>query len=284
MRTTVGSSRRVGVCAARNRATAVSTSAASSEPSGHCCDWRTPASSDLVPVELGVLGEQRVPERGDELGARAAARRKPYASLPASSTMPCTSKQCASASRLPVVACGRRAAGTLRNRSRLMRSAACTAPRRSSVVGRRCSAWCSPFAAVNAWCTVSQSPWSFCTWKRAMRSAAAYATARPICSSSAPARERVEQRGRDDLGIVVEQLPTERADVGELAAARAAVGERVVERLDRAPGERGVVVRVAPLAELLRARGGRGLAHERRAGSRRPRPCRGGRPLRTPCS
>ena len=75
--------------------------------------------------------------------------------------------------------------------------------------------------------------------------------------------QRVEQRGRDDLGIVVEELPAERADVVEPPAPRPALGERVVERLDRAPGERGVVVRVAPLAELLGARRGRGLAHER---------------------
>ena len=44
MRTTVGSSRRVGVWAARKRAIAVSTRAVSSEPSGHASAWRTAAS------------------------------------------------------------------------------------------------------------------------------------------------------------------------------------------------------------------------------------------------
>ena len=75
--------------------------------------------------------------------------------------------------------------------------------------------------------------------------------------------QRVEQGGRDHLGIVVEELPAERADVGELArGAIAALGERAGERVDRAAGERGVVVRMAPLAELFRARGGGGLAHQ----------------------
>ena len=49
------------------------------------------------------------------------------------------------------------------------------------------SAWWRPLAVVKEWWTVSQSPWSFWTWKRVMRRAAAKATARPSCSAVAPA-------------------------------------------------------------------------------------------------
>ena len=44
MRTTVGSSRIVGVWAASQRATPTRTSVDSSDPSGHASAWRTPAS------------------------------------------------------------------------------------------------------------------------------------------------------------------------------------------------------------------------------------------------
>ena len=45
MRATIGSSRRVGVWAERNRATPARIRAASSEPAGQAAAWRTPAST-----------------------------------------------------------------------------------------------------------------------------------------------------------------------------------------------------------------------------------------------
>ena len=45
MSTTRDISRRVGVCAARNRASAVRWRMPSSDPAGHASYWRTPAST-----------------------------------------------------------------------------------------------------------------------------------------------------------------------------------------------------------------------------------------------
>ena len=103
MRTTVGSSRRVGVWAARNRATPVRISADSSDPSGHAMRLPRRRLEHLEPVELGVLGEQRVTERGDQLVAAAAAPQEPVGDRPASSTAPCTSQHAAARRASPLV-------------------------------------------------------------------------------------------------------------------------------------------------------------------------------------
>ena len=120
VRTTVASSRRVGVWAARKRATPTRMSAASSDPSGQAMRLADAGLDDLEPVEAGVLLDQRVAQSGDQgLAARrrrAGSRRR---GCPASSTaalhVPAGGEV---GQRRPWSACGRRAAGTLRKRSR----------------------------------------------------------------------------------------------------------------------------------------------------------------------
>ena len=97
-----------------------------------------------------------------------------------------------------------------------------------------------------------------------MRSAARVCDRAPDLLLVGAGPHRVEQRSRHDLGIVVEQLPAERPDVAERAAANASLVEGSVERVDRAPRDRGVVVGIAPLAELLGTARRRRLADERR--------------------
>ena len=99
-----------------------------------------------------------------------------------------------------------------------------------------------------------------------MRSAAANASARPSCSAVAPLRHRAQERVDHRVGVVGEELPPEFGDVliGQLAAQRFAFTPRSRQTLVGAQHERGEVVRVAPLAALLRTRSRGRLAHERR--------------------
>ena len=77
MRTTVGSSRRVGVCAARKRATPTRISADSSEPSGHAVAWRTPASTVWNQWKPASSTSSACPSAAIELGARTARLQEP---------------------------------------------------------------------------------------------------------------------------------------------------------------------------------------------------------------
>ena len=69
MRTTVGSSRRVGVWAASHRATPTSTSGRLLRPVRPRQRLAHAGLVHLEPVEAGVLGQQGVAEGGDQLGA-----------------------------------------------------------------------------------------------------------------------------------------------------------------------------------------------------------------------
>ena len=96
-----------------------------------------------------------------------------------------------------------------------------------------------------------------------MRSAAAYAIARPISSSSAPARNASSSAAATTSGSSSRSCQPSAPTSANSPRRALTFGERAVERFDRALRERGVVVRVAPLAELLGPGRRRGLAHER---------------------
>ena len=131
-------------------------------------------------------------------------------------------------------------------------------------------------AAVNAWWTMFQSPWSFCVWNRTMRSAAANASARPSCSAVAPlGPSSVEQRVDHRIGVVGEELPPELVDrdvlIGQPTASPLPLhATRRASRSSARCTSAVEVVRVAPLAALLRAGCRRGLPHQgRQHGHRR---------------
>ena len=119
MRTTVGSSRRVGVCAARNRATPTRIERRLLRVLGPRRRLTHAGLDRLEPVELGVFDEQRATERGDQLGAGTAGLQEAVR-LVAGLVDHALRFEALGESRRDcrVSACGRRAAGTLRNRSR----------------------------------------------------------------------------------------------------------------------------------------------------------------------
>ena len=122
MRTTWDSSRRVGVWAARKRAVPARMRAASSDPVGPGVELADGGLVGLEPVELGVLGEQRVAERGDRLAGVAAGAQVAVDDRPGLVDVALLVPAVAAARRgrraVGRRPSGSRAAGTLRNRSR----------------------------------------------------------------------------------------------------------------------------------------------------------------------
>ena len=82
------------------------------------CAWRTPASTVWNQWNSASSTMSARPSAAIRSARDPPARKKPYASFAASSIIPWASKQRFMASMLPLVVCGRRAAGTLRKRSR----------------------------------------------------------------------------------------------------------------------------------------------------------------------
>ena len=150
-----------------------------------------------------------------------------------------------------------------------MRNAECTAPRSNSGEGDRCNEWCNAFAVVNAWWTVSQSPKSFCVWKRVRRNAGRVRDGLTDLFLGRARAQRVEQGVDDGFRVVGEELPREPGNVGECASLRVACRQRVVDLVVRAADERGQIVRMPPLASLFAARRAGGLRDERREHRRR---------------
>ena len=112
---------------------------------------------------------------------------------------------------------------------------------------------------------VFQSAWSFWMWKRVRRSAAAYAIARPSCSSSMPARTAASRASTTACGSSSRKRhPSAATLVVERASPSRHRPRAASSAVDRGVGERGEVVRMAPLRELLRALRLRGLPDERR--------------------
>ena len=216
MRTTVGSSRRVGVWAARNRATPTSIERRLLRTLGPGLALADAGLDRLEPVELGVLDEKRVAERGDELGAGTAglqeavrlvarlvdhalrfeALRRVASRLPVSRVR----QACRGHVEEPVEVDAQRGVHRTRGVTRVWGCAATLGAARSR--------------AVNEWCTVSQSPWSFCTWKRTMRNAAANARARPSLFVARASLVRGRRtRSRPPAGSSASSSHAEPADV-----------------------------------------------------------------------
>ena len=216
MRTTVGSSRRVGVWAARNRATPTRTRRRlrrALRPGQRLADA---GLVHLEPVEAGVLGQQGVAEGGDRGRARAAAAQVAghdgAGPVDAALDVPAPRRARRGRRPRPRAAGPRARSGTGRGRRAGRRG---RTPRNSSGDGWRTSAWWRPLAVVKEWWTVSQSPWSFWMWKRVMRRAAAKATARPSCSGVAPAAAAPRIASTTASGSSSRQRPAEGADVAE---------------------------------------------------------------------
>ena len=250
MRTTVGSSRRVGVCAARKRATPTRIERrllGAFGPRGRLAHAGLDAS--------GTSGTRR-PRRAAPGRARRSssarvppACRKPYASLPASSTMPCTSKQRferveAAARRLREPRRGHVEEAVEVDAQRGVHRAAQQLGRRVAaqrlvqrVRGGERVVHGVPVAVVVLHVEARDAQ------RGRVRDRRGRAPRR-----SAPARSASSERVGDGFGIVVEQLPAERADVGELAAC----------------GRPSAACSAAPRSSLPRARRGRAGGATRR--------------------
>ena len=118
MSTTRESSRRVGVWAARKRASAAQDDDALLRARRPRVELPDTGLEHLVPVELGVLAQERVAERGDEPGRVAAAAQVAGGDRAGSVDVALDLPALVELGEVAVVASGEAGGGTLRKRSR----------------------------------------------------------------------------------------------------------------------------------------------------------------------
>ena len=106
------------MCAARNRATRGEHERGLLRAFGPLLGLAHTGFDGLVPVEAGVLDEQRVTERGDELGARAARVQEAVRLVARVVDAALDLEALGEGVEITLLARGSRAAGTLRKRSR----------------------------------------------------------------------------------------------------------------------------------------------------------------------
>ena len=162
------------MCAARNRATAGEHERGLLRAFGPLLGLAHAGFDGLVPVEAGVLDEQRVTERGDELGARAARVQEAVGLVARVVDAALDLEALGEGVEITLLRAREPCRGDVEeavevDAERGVDAAAQQLRRRVAARARGASA----FALVNEWWTVFQSPWSFWMWKRVMRSAAA---------------------------------------------------------------------------------------------------------------